>query len=95
LFEKLQVRLKRDHLNIAKFEPDLGLDPILDLVLVGTEWQFRIQSRASTWQDNLVVTSTRSVDQDALSPIEVSHSQLLSIPAATTDKKKIVIIIKL
>ncbi|KAJ4794147.1 embryo defective 2410 [Rhynchospora pubera] len=67
-----QVRLKRDHLNIAKFEPDLGLDPTLDLVLVGTEWQFRIQSRASTWQDNLVVTSTRSVDQDVLSPIEAA-----------------------
>jgi hypothetical protein len=72
-------------LNIAKFEPDLGLDPILDLVLVGTEWQFRIQSRASTWQDNLVVTSTRSVDQDVLSPIEASH--LLSTPVPTLTKK--------
>ena len=72
---ELQVRLKRDHLNIAKFEPDLGLDPILDLALVGSEWQFRIQSRASTWQDNLVVTSTRSVDQDVLSPSEVCDQQ--------------------
>ncbi|XP_020247626.1 uncharacterized protein LOC109825238 isoform X2 [Asparagus officinalis] len=68
-----QVRLKREHLNIAKFEPDLGLDPILDLALVGSEWQFRIQSRASTWQDNLVVTSTRSVDQDVLSPSEAAR----------------------
>lgn len=76
---KLQVRLKRDHLNIAKFEPDLGLDPILDLALVGSEWQFRIQSRASTWQDNLVVTSTRSVDQDALSPSEVCNDRTLFI----------------
>ncbi|XP_072998908.1 protein SUBSTANDARD STARCH GRAIN 4, chloroplastic isoform X1 [Typha latifolia] len=67
-----QVRLKRDHLNIAKFEPDLGLDPILDLVLVGSEWQFRIQSRASTWQDKLLVTSTRSVDQGVLSPTEAA-----------------------
>ncbi|XP_022682992.1 uncharacterized protein LOC101753840 isoform X2 [Setaria italica] len=65
-----QVRLKNDHLNVAKFEPDLGLDPVLDLVLVGSEWQFKIQSRASMWQDNLVVTSTRSVDQDVLSPSE-------------------------
>ncbi|GJN32228.1 hypothetical protein PR202_gb20718 [Eleusine coracana subsp. coracana] len=74
-----QVRLKNDHLNVAKFEPDLGLDPILDLVLVGSEWQFKIQSRASMWQDNLVVTSTRSVDQDVLSPSEaakVFESQL-------------------
>ncbi|KAG8053184.1 hypothetical protein GUJ93_ZPchr0001g29271 [Zizania palustris] len=74
-----QARLKSDHLNVAKFEPDLGLDPILDLVLVGSEWQFKIQSRASMWQDNLVVTSTRSVDQNVLSPSEaakVFESQL-------------------
>ena len=69
----MQVRLKNDHLNVAKFEPDLGLDPVLDLVLVGSEWQFKIMSRASTWQDNLVVNSTRSVDQDVLSPSEVRH----------------------
>lgn len=68
-----QVRLKREHLNVAKFEPDNGLDPMLDLVLVGSEWQFRIQSRASHWQDNLVVTSTRSVEQDVLSPSEAAR----------------------
>lgn len=66
------MRLKREHLNIAKFEPDNGLDPMLDLALVGSEWQFRIQSRASKWQDKLVVTSTRSVEQDVLSPSEVT-----------------------
>ncbi|KAK4774964.1 hypothetical protein SAY86_009899 [Trapa natans] len=68
-----QVRLKREHLNIAKFEPEHGLDPLLDLALVGSEWQFRIQSRSSNWQDNLVVTSTRSVEQDALSPSEAAR----------------------
>ncbi|CAL5206377.1 unnamed protein product [Lathyrus oleraceus] len=68
-----QVRLKREHLNIAKFEPENGLDPMLDLVLVGSEWQFRIQGRASNWQDKLVVTSTRSVEQDALSPTEAAR----------------------
>ncbi|XP_022729806.1 uncharacterized protein LOC111284940 isoform X2 [Durio zibethinus] len=68
-----QVRLKREHLNIAKFEPDHGLDPMLDLALVGSEWQFRIQSRASNWQDKLVVTSTRSVEQDDLSPTEAAR----------------------
>lgn len=67
-----QVRLKRDHINVAKFEPDLGLDPTLDLALVGSDWQFRIQGPASKWQDNLVVTTTRSVDQDALSPSEAA-----------------------
>lgn len=69
---RIQVRLKQDHLNIAKFEPENGLDPMLDLVLVGSEWQFRIPSRASNWQNKLVVTSTRSVEQDAPSPIEVT-----------------------
>ncbi|KAK7384787.1 hypothetical protein VNO78_30489 [Psophocarpus tetragonolobus] len=68
-----QVRLKREHLNIAKFEPECGLDPMLDLALVGSEWQFRIQGRASNWQDKLVVTSTRSVEQDALSPTEAAR----------------------
>ncbi|PSR91805.1 Spermidine/putrescine import ATP-binding protein like [Actinidia chinensis var. chinensis] len=68
-----QVRLKREHLNIAKFEPDYGLDPMLDLALVGSEWQFKIQSRASNWQDKLVVTSTRSVEQDVLSPTEAAR----------------------
>lgn len=67
-----QVRLKREHLNIAKFEPEYGLDPMLDLVLVGSEWQFKIQSRASNWQDKLVVTSS-SVEQDALSPTEAAR----------------------
>ncbi|WOG87829.1 hypothetical protein DCAR_0207061 [Daucus carota subsp. sativus] len=68
-----QVRLKREHLNIAKFEPENGLNPMLDLALVGSEWQFRIQSRASKWQDSLVVTSTRSVEQDVLSPTEAAR----------------------
>ncbi|KAI3996165.1 hypothetical protein MKX01_022659 [Papaver californicum] len=68
-----QMRLKKEHVNIAKFEPDLGLDPILDFALVGSEWQLRIQGRASSWQDNLVVTSTRSVEQDVLSPTEAAR----------------------
>lgn len=68
-----QVRLKREHLNIAKFEPDNGLDPTLDLALVGSEWQFRIQGRASKWQEKLVVTSTRSVEQDLLSKTEAAR----------------------
>ena len=71
---QIQVRLKKEHLNIAKFEPDNGLDPSLDLAFVGSEWQFSIQSRASNWQDNLVVTSTRSVEQNVLSPTEVKFT---------------------
>ncbi|GAB4854193.1 hypothetical protein Ancab_022776 [Ancistrocladus abbreviatus] len=72
-FENGDVRLKREHLNVAKFEPDNGLDPTLDLALVGSEWQFRIQGRASNWQEKLVVTSTRSVEQDVLSPTEAAR----------------------
>lgn len=71
---QIQMRLKQEHLNVAKFEPENGLDPMLDLVLVGSEYQFRIQSRASSWQDKLAVTSTRSVEQDALSPVEVTST---------------------
>ena len=71
------MRLKREHLNVAKFEPEYGLDPMLDLALVGSEWQFRIQSRASKWQEKLVVTSTRSVEQDGLSPTEVPSNTLV------------------
>lgn len=71
------MRLKREHLNVAKFEPEYGLDPMLDLALVGSEWQFRIQSRASKWQEKLVVTSTRSVEQDGLSPTEVTSNTLV------------------
>ncbi|KAF9613143.1 hypothetical protein IFM89_005714 [Coptis chinensis] len=78
-----QVRLKREHLNIAKFEPDLGLDPSLDLALVGSEWQLRIQGRASNWQDNLVVTSTRSVEQDVLSPTELAFKKLATATLET------------
>lgn len=65
---KNQVRLKREHLNIAKFEPEYGLDPMLDLALVGSQFQYRIQGRASNWQG--------SVEQDTLSPIEVKYSTI-------------------
>eukprot|EP00897_Mesotaenium_endlicherianum_P001207 jgi/Mesen1/1113/ME000123S00282 len=45
-----QVRLNRDHPNRAKFDSEQGLDPILDLKLVGADWQLKIQGPASTWQ---------------------------------------------
>jgi len=64
----MQVRLKREHLNIARFEPDYGLDPMLDLTLVGSERQYRIQRRASNWRD--------FIEQDTLSAIEVDAAAL-------------------
>lgn len=72
LLHELQVRLNRDHPNRAKFEPDQGFDPSLDLALVGADWQVKVQGLASNWQDNLVVTSNRTGEQDALTRIEVS-----------------------
>ncbi|KAH1247725.1 TMV resistance protein N [Glycine max] len=57
-----KVRLKLEHLNIANFEPEYGLDPMFHFALVGSEWQVRIQGRATNWQGKLVVTSTRSVE---------------------------------
>ncbi|KAJ7565427.1 hypothetical protein O6H91_02G060300 [Diphasiastrum complanatum] len=74
-----QVRLNRDYPNRAKFEPEQGLDPSLDLALIGADWQLKVQGRARNWQDNLVITSTRSGEQDALTRIEaakVFESQL-------------------
>jgi hypothetical protein len=68
-----QVRLNRDHPNRAKFEPDQGFDPSLDLALVGADWQIKVQGLASNWQDALVVTSNRTGEQDALTPIEAAR----------------------
>jgi len=68
-----QVRLNRDHPNRAKFEPDQGFDPSLDLALVGADWQVKVQGLASNWQDNLVVTSNRTGEQDALTRIEAAR----------------------
>lgn len=68
-----QVRLNRDHPNRAKFEPEQGLDPTLDLALVGADWQLKIQGRARNWQDNLVITSTRSGEPDAFTRTEAAR----------------------
>jgi hypothetical protein len=59
---------------IAKLEPDLALYLGLDPILIWFKLQIKILSRASMWQYNLVVTSTRSVDQYVLLPSEVRGS---------------------
>ncbi|BBN05669.1 hypothetical protein MPTK1_3g15020 [Marchantia polymorpha subsp. ruderalis] len=68
-----QVRLNKDHPNRAKFEPEQGLDPSLDLALMGADWQLKVQGRARNWQDNIVVSSTRSGEQDALTRMEAAR----------------------
>ncbi|MCO5570229.1 hypothetical protein L7F22_023947 [Adiantum nelumboides] len=67
------VRLNRDHPNRAKFEPEQGLDPTLDLALVGADWQLKVQGRARNWQDNLVITSTRSGEPDDFTRTEAAR----------------------
>lgn len=71
------MRLNKDHPNRAKFEPEQGLDPSLDLALMGADWQLKVQGRARNWQDNIVVSSTRSGEQDALTRMEVLSASSL------------------
>lgn len=68
----LQVRLHKDHPNRAKFEPEHGLDPTLDLALISADWQLKVQGRARNWQDNIVVSSTRTGEKEDLTKTEVS-----------------------
>jgi hypothetical protein len=55
-----QVRLSREHPNRAVFVPEHGLDPTLDVSLVGADLRALVQGKASNWTDNLVVTSGSS-----------------------------------
>ena len=66
-----QVRLNRDHANRVKFEPEQGMDPTLDLKLVGPDFQLKIQGRATSWQDCVVMTSNRSGEEESLTKTEV------------------------
>ncbi|EFJ16558.1 hypothetical protein SELMODRAFT_421796 [Selaginella moellendorffii] len=67
-----QVRLNKDYPNRAKFEPEQGLDPNLDLALVGLHFQLKVQGRAQNWQDSIVLTYARSGEQDTLTRIEAA-----------------------
>jgi hypothetical protein len=55
-----QVRLSREHPNRAVFVPEHGLDPTLDVSLVGADIRALVQGKASNWTDNLVITSGSS-----------------------------------
>lgn len=55
-----QVRLNREHPNRALFVPEHGLDPTLDVSLVGADISALVQGKASNWTDNLVITSRSS-----------------------------------
>ncbi|KAK6131671.1 hypothetical protein DH2020_034578 [Rehmannia glutinosa] len=77
--QRRQVAHSTSHLQNSNL--DNGLDPIFGFSPGRIEWQSRIQSRASKWQEKLVVTSTRSVEQDVLSTTEVEASLLSSVPS--------------
>jgi hypothetical protein len=55
-----QVRLSREHPNRAVFVPEHGLDPTLDVSLVGADLRALVQGKASDWTNNLVITSGTS-----------------------------------
>ena len=78
------MRLKLEHLNIANFEPEYGLNPMFHFALVGSEWQVRIQGRASNWQDKLVVTSTLSVE-----PVAFPNDYLVGMESRIEELEKL------
>ena len=55
-----QLHLDREHPNRLVFGPEAGLDPSLDVVLVGSELRVLIKGRASNWLNNVVITSSRT-----------------------------------
>jgi len=54
------LHLDREHPNRLVFGPEAGLDPTLDVVLVGSELRVLINGRASNWLNNVVITSSRT-----------------------------------
>lgn len=53
-----QVRLNREHVNRAVLVPEHGLDPTLDVSLLGADLMLNVKGRASNWQDSLVLQYT-------------------------------------
>ena len=51
-----QLSLNPEYPNRAIFVPEHGLDPTLDISLVAPDLKAVIQGRASSWQDNLVLS---------------------------------------
>ncbi|MAD20600.1 MAG: hypothetical protein CMJ52_10720 [Planctomycetaceae bacterium] len=51
-----QLSLNPEYPNRAVFIPENGLDPTLDISLVAPDLKAMIQGRASSWQDNLILS---------------------------------------
>jgi hypothetical protein len=52
-----QVHLNREHPNRAVFTAEAGLDPLLDVCLMGADLRVLVQGRASAWQEGVRITT--------------------------------------
>ena len=70
-----QVHLNREYNNRAVFRPEEGLDPVLDISLLGAELRALIQGKASKWQDNMTLQRNLSGEgnADKLTPSEAAQ----------------------
>lgn len=76
-----QVHLNREHHNQAVFLPEQGMDPILDISLLGADLRALIQGKASTWQDNMSLQRNLSGEgnADKLTPSEAAQVTLIPL----------------
>lgn len=70
-----QLSLNPEYPNRAIFVPEHGLDPTLDVSLVAPDLKAMIQGRASSWQDNLILSvgSGTSETTERLEPSEIAR----------------------
>ncbi|UPQ99883.1 chloroplast protein TIC236 [Chloropicon primus] len=70
-----QLSLNPEYPNRAVFVPEHGLDPTLDISLVAPDLKAMIQGRASSWQDNLILSvgSGTSETTERLEPTEIAR----------------------
>lgn len=62
-----QLVVDREHANRVVFTPETGMDPAIDLALVGSQLRALVQGRASTWQQHLTLTPTAGPPGEAVS----------------------------
>ena len=70
-----QAHLNREHANTVVFDPDHGLDPLLDVCLNSADLRVLVQGRASAWQNGMTITRPGAPGGEAapLSPAEAAR----------------------
>jgi hypothetical protein len=70
-----QAHLNREHTNTVVFDPDHGLDPLLDVCLNSADLRVLVQGRASGWQNGMTITRPGAPGGEAspLSPAEAAR----------------------